>query len=224
MNKKHALGILGADKFYHDLWWKAQRKENVIPKQSYELETIFVHIPKTAGTSVFRALDIVPCSDTHAPISAYRWHDPGLHKRAFKFSIVRNPWDRFVSSFFFLRDYTTWDIQKKWAAEYIRGEHFNEFVKKMLSSRYLMSAVKSERFFWPQCYWLDGGVDKVYSFENLNDGIVDISKKLGICGPNEMPHERKGARKNYREMYDDTSLNLVADLYADDVREFGYEF
>src|ERR1700746_1966012 len=62
---------------------------------------IFIHIPKTAGSSVVEVL--FGERSRHIPYFEYEQANPGKFRRYFKFSFVRNPWDRLVFSYFFLR-------------------------------------------------------------------------------------------------------------------------
>lgn len=59
-----------------------------------EYNAIFIHIPKTAGSSIQEALG----HGGHETIHHYMEQE-GFN-RAFKFAFVRNPWDRFISMCF----------------------------------------------------------------------------------------------------------------------------
>jgi hypothetical protein len=92
-------------------------------------EFTFIHVPKTGGRSVRVALGQgatngeplpVPeflyedgahnpfCFLGHVPATYLRNNYPERFNKSFKFSFVRNPWDRVVSSFFWIND-TSYD-------------------------------------------------------------------------------------------------------------------
>ncbi|MFP4354891.1 MAG: sulfotransferase family 2 domain-containing protein [Phycisphaerae bacterium] len=80
---------------------KAGQKYTFYPFDKYRC--IFVHIPKAAGVSVCQTL-FGNLAGGHDTIEKYQkvfsWSD---YKRYFKFTFVRNPWDRLASAYRFLR-------------------------------------------------------------------------------------------------------------------------
>jgi hypothetical protein len=85
---------------------------------SHKHRFIFIHIPKTAGTSIEEALRDESCQllpgewdyrrAPHAPLNHLTLQEvadcgiltPAQLKSYFKFCFVRNPWDRLVSEIF----------------------------------------------------------------------------------------------------------------------------
>lgn len=83
-----------------------------------EYNFLFVHIQKTAGTSITKALLEIPSSQFIAPAHLRLRDITFLKERPFIFAVVRNPWDRLIS----------------WYEMIIRkGEH-NDFSRYVLSS------------------------------------------------------------------------------------------
>ena len=117
---------------YHLWWWRrVVRQKPILNAWNYEHQAIFVHIPKTAGTSLLAGLGAPPAFDTHAPSRTYRHVDPAFYARAFKFTVVRNPWDRFASAFHFMKHGTTWSLQQDWARAHIGDQSFGEFARRL---------------------------------------------------------------------------------------------
>ena len=85
---------------------------------SHKHKFIFIHIPKTAGTSIEQALRDETCQllpgewaagrGLHAPLNHLTLQElvdygiltPAQLKSYFKFCFVRNPWDRLISEIF----------------------------------------------------------------------------------------------------------------------------
>ncbi len=227
---KLPLKLIGQLERYHLAWWSRQlRRQPILTDWNYTREAIFVHIPKTAGTSLTDALGAVPVFDSHAPAVIYRKADPDLFARAYKFTVVRNPWDRLASSFHFMQSGTEWPMQQDWARRHLTGLDFAAFVRK-LRNPWFRQEVLAERFFWPQSFWLkdrDGRilVDEIHRFEELAAAVERICAQCGIAAPTRMAEHRKSARAPSRQLYeDDEMIELVGRLYAEDIERFGYSF
>lgn len=140
---------------------------------------------------------------------------PEEYSDLFKFGFVRNPWDREVSFYYYLRG--AWGITGHAVA---RELGFEEFLRRRLENR-------------PQgqIEWLnnaDGsfGADYVGYFENLEDDMQHICRQVGIKAP-VVPREnisRKRADRDYRSLYTDETAALVARAYPEDIDKFGYVF
>lgn len=172
---------------------------------------LFIHIPKTSGTSIVKALDNSTLFD---------WKKDKIHKHysyatakeiefipsdTFKFSIVRNPFTRTFSYF----------------------KHFNKYNNVNFSMNDFLNVVEGSKFYeetplikYTQSYYLylDGKneMDKTYRFENLQEFEQDFGKKLttenvGIYSTIE-----------YNNTYTNKIINRVLDIYEEDFINFGY--
>jgi hypothetical protein len=63
---------------------------------------IFVHVPRVAGTSIVRALYGQGCIH-HYSMRYFQAIDPGFAQGAASFALLRDPFDRFVSGYGFVR-------------------------------------------------------------------------------------------------------------------------
>ena len=63
---------------------------------------IFVHVPRVAGTSIAQALYGPRCTRHHS-IRYYKTVAPRFWEKADSFAVLRDPFDRFASSYAFVR-------------------------------------------------------------------------------------------------------------------------
>jgi hypothetical protein len=218
---------MGLSRAYHLWWWRnTLKKRSVLTEWNYRHNAIFIHIPKTAGTSVLSSLGAPEVFDTHAPGRIYRQAYPAFFEGAYRFTFVRNPWDRFASSFHFMRHGTEWQLQRDWADAHIGELSFGEFTRRLKAPMH-RAAVMAERFFWPQTAWLDGAADTahdVFRFEALGPALDQICARLGLEPPPVIPQLRKVHRADFRDLYDDETRDIVGRIYRRDVEAFGYRF
>lgn len=157
---------------------------------------------------------------------------PTVLDACFKFSCVRNPFDFYYSEW--LRSRTKWArlSDQDWT-QGRKGDSiaaasrlsFPDWVAWELSGAY--EASRQNRLFWP---WSEG-VDHLMRFENLSADFAAVMERLGVPGPVELVHENAtaerfahGAKKDYRDAYDDASRRLLATVYQDELARHGYEF
>lgn len=194
-----------------------------------EHNAIFFHMPKTAGTSLLQVLGIETPEGymTHIPAKTYHWADAEFWEKSYKFTFVRDPADRLVSVFYFMRDKTVWPQQVSWASRHLAGLEFPEFINKLRSNFTYRQIVMSNPFFWPQSDYIRFGrgyaaIDDVFYFENLQSDAERLCKKLGIEWTG-MPHERKGDRPSEVTLLDNDAKKLITTLYLRDYYLFRYK-
>lgn len=76
-------------------WWR-------LDPQAVQRNLIFIHVPRAAGTSVAHALH-GPRNTLHYSIRYYKTVHPAFYERADSFAILRDPFERFASAYFFVR-------------------------------------------------------------------------------------------------------------------------
>lgn len=195
----------------------------------HEAGVVFIHVPKAAGTSLSialfgRYLGHVRASDVE------RWASRPVASLP-RFAVVRNPWDRIVSAYRFLKrgggvggDYQG-AVRHPHLYRIPQFDTFERFVEEWLPGR---EPSRLDRALQPQCLYVcdaDGKIilDHLGRFENLEPTIAFLRKTVGDFGPIGRSN-RSGASTDYRSLYTPRLVDAVASIYSDDVRYLGYTF
>jgi len=173
-------------------------------------KVVFVHIPRTAGTSIESSLIRVPDEHKHLRASQLKnivgeaWED------AYKFTFIRNPFDRVISLFH---------------APYYRDIN-------ILSDKSL--AFFLDNYFLPvwehgftQHDYLDCSIDDIFFFEKSRQEFDRLNIKLSPFGA-KIDHSIRLRSNNrqagYRDFYNSSTRKTVEVLYEEDFTRFGYDF
>jgi Sulfotransferase family. len=186
-------------------------------------KSVFVHIPKAAGTSVSKAF--YGARQGHHTALAYKASDPVRFARYYKFSIVRNPYSRLYSTYNYLLNSPHLE-DNEWAQKNIsQYKDFNDFVCNWVNAKNILTW----KHFLPQSYFLcdeDGNllVDDIGNMENMAEIFSEVSLKLNFKGV--LPQENVMGKtvNGYRKHYSDASMEVVSQVYGEDLRRFNYEF
>ncbi len=194
---------------------------------------IFIHIQKTAGSSVVKALrqvtpDVItrfndlpacwdPLKNRHLFASDLKLYlGNRAWQRFFKFAFVRNPWSRLVSWYNMCIDRPSNSFMRYVQAN---APAFEDFLS-LTSGR----AVKTT--FNQVDYICDRNgriiVDFVGRFERLSSDFEYVCKQLAISAA--LPHKNKGPSVDYRSFYNPRTRQLVAERFRRDIDTFGYTF
>ena len=196
----------------------------------HEHRAIFVHVPKAAGVSLCRNL-FGGLVGGHTTLAQYRIvFDPAEYDSYFKFTFVRNPWDRIHSAYHFLIAGGMEEKDARWAREHLADySGFDDFVKRWVNDLNVLSKVH----FVPQHRFivLPGsrrpGVDFIGRFENLDEDYEVVRRRVHGAGGAQRTHENRtprGAKPDYRREYSDEARRIVARVYRRDIELLGYEF
>ncbi|MBC8266070.1 MAG: sulfotransferase family 2 domain-containing protein [Flavobacteriales bacterium] len=188
----------------------------------YKSKTIFIHIPKTAGTSLVKAVFGNVKGGGHRKCSFYKYILAENFDEYFKFCFVRNPYNRLFSSYKFLEK-GGMNIHDKRALEiYLRKyKDFEDFVLNGLNKKIMFEIMH----FIPQTEFIcdkNGKllVDFVGRFENLEKDIEILSgllqKKI------DLPHLNKNKNKQIQGVYTMKMKEKVKKLYAKDFEILDY--
>ena len=212
--------------------WGMRRLRQAVfpsPKGDFSLrafdrrQCLFVHITKSAGTSVAKSLfGELPY---HYTAIEYRViFGRRAFNRYFKFAFVRNPWDRLYSAYSYLRDGGWNEQDRAWYAQHLgQTPDFNTFVLDWLEPERLHSHLHLQ----PQSHFICDGkgrplLDYLGYFETLPEDFAHIAQRLGI--DSQLAHVNASQRTDYRDIYTPTAIDKVQRLYRQDIENFGYAF
>mgnify|MGYP001157014909 CR=1 FL=1 len=192
-----------------------------------ETESIFIHIPKTAGISVSKS--IYGENKGHTKLLHYQRYDEERFDRYYKFAFVRNPWDRFVSAFYYLKKGGRNQQDKSWAAKYLmNGESLNGFIERINGDKNFRRDVLIHQHFEPQINYLKDksgnlNIDFIGRFENLNDDFQKIANHLQISAKLKEININK-EKDHYKTYYNDKTKEIIERLYAEDIIKLNYQW
>lgn len=168
---------------------------------------VFIHIPKTAGISIGRLLA------EGLEVERYEHHLTALETRplvpnwnkAFKFTVIRNPWARMVSMYLMDSKARFIDYLSHPTARGSFGRNFP------LTQTDFICDKQGQLM-----------VDYVARFEKLEEEWRYISGRLDL--PRVLPHTNQGPVVDYREFYTTETREIVQKKYAQEIAMFEYEF
>ena len=191
---------------------------------------IFIHIPKCAGVSISMGL-FGNLSGGHVSARLYSLvYAREEFESYFKFTFVRNPWDRLASGYYYIRDGSgladaSFDPELVARLREMLRTHpdFDRFVRGWVTTE----NINSIQVFQPQHSFIcihgrKPAVDFIGYYENLVNDYEYVRSR--IRAGSELPWMNRSAKARHTELYSEDTRKIVEEVYADDIELFGYSF
>lgn len=194
---------------------------------------IFIHPPKTGGwsiidlfgnCSVINEFGNTEWSPLHYSMQHYRNKKINL-ENYLVFANTRNPWERIVSAYSFLRENKSAirnkkDISKMTMEDYIAAQvDYETHIDHNDDNRYWF-------YLSPVMDWVtaDGEilVDYFCSIHTYEEDFKFVSDITG--NRKKLPHANRSKHGDYRTYYTDKTADMVGRIYRKDIEYFGFEF
>jgi len=202
---------------------------------SSEKKFLFIHVPKTAGNSIQDALrsysddEIISVAPYHDGVERFALrstkyktmkhstyfdyqieYGADLMNSLFKFTCIRNPWDRCMSHFF-----SPHRGQVEW-----NKEDFVRFVGEVVKP--ISFYISSGKILQPIEVALDN-IDYIIRYEMLIKDIGELVQRLDLRNF-ELAHRNSSTNLNPRRFYDSASVRFVNDFFMEEIEYFKYSF
>ena len=177
---------------------------------SHDYNCIFIHQRKCAGSSIIATFGF----DVNDP----EWHfmndgvlSPEYESAPeyFKFSVVRNPWDRFVSGWKYLDATRELSLREVLTDLPRDGKEYRHLTRP----QHAILFDSNGRLV----------VDYLIRFESLQEDFDRVCETLGKPR-RHLPHVNKGNRNHYSAYFDEECRRLFLNHFGRDVELFGYRF
>ncbi|MCH3757872.1 sulfotransferase family protein [Campylobacter coli] len=187
---------------------------------------IFIHVPKVAGSSIER---VIYQTDKwlvgHVKASDYTKFDKDKFDSYFSFGFVRNPYDRVVSAYHYLKNDSPDPCDIKWGRLHINNLTFEEFILSLQDEEFKEEILSKNHFSFQYKYLCDKNmnilVNFIGKFEKLDN---DFKKILNILRRKDsLVHINKSKHLNYRDYYNSQTYKIIREIYRDDFEIFDYD-
>lgn len=189
----------------------------------HEKKLIFIHIPKNAGTSIIKAMGVENLY-MDKTIEEYKEHYQDYWNKYTKFTVVRDPIDRFISAYKFARmKESVWfsangqeGLEKHEHYDLCNSMDINEYIKYVYNNK-----KKYNRWIIPQTFIISNGMNEIeidyfVRYENLLEDL----KKIGIENIEKL--NSSNIQDNKLIKLTRKSKSMLHEIYNIDYQNFNY--
>lgn len=197
--------------------------QNPFTPQMIDKKILFVHIPKTGGSSVATALIGNPSG--HPYLFEFFNANPKYTREFFKFCVVRNPFDRLVSTYAYILKKEDSPMRHKKILKQLNINSFEDLIKSLDNKKDHRILTNYIVHFRSQSELIQHSqikMDRIFKFEEFNNIETELNTLL-----NENIKIKKlnaSPRKEYKEYFNDYAINVTSRIYKTDLEMFDYKF
>ena len=201
---------------------------------------LFVHINKSGGgiiTNHMKNNGNTKITGKHRNLEqmlniAKKKHKLNINN-LYKFTIVRNPWERMLSMYLFYHK-SNFNSPEFFSGDDKIDNNFKNWIKYIYSEKFDRNKIHSAVNIFKYCFcnqlnWISDSsgkiikMNKILRFENNElEHFFRNEMKLKNIDVNKKVHPTN--HKHYSYYYDDETKLLVAKYYKKDIEYFGYKF
>ena len=179
---------------------------------------IFFHIPKCGGTSISEILPnkekVKLIQHTHLDYTSTKFtfeknNELNFFNNSKKFAIVRNPFDRAISLYCYIKKHTDHNLHNR-----LINHHFTQFCY-FLKNIGDDSITTSYRHLCDKNGLIDNSI-RIFKLEEINDNLEEISDIIGLK-INKIPHINKSSF--YYKETEESNL-LIRSIFLKDLKIF----
>jgi len=205
---------------------------------SYTYNTVFIHIPKCAGTSVEKILGTSSGIEYFSTIkrningtSKSPQHFTYLELKSsldidwslyYLFSVVRNPYARFVSGFKYRKQ-----LYLSTGRQDCNPIDFSTYVTNLTTekvqriNKFDTHLETQSSFLKNESNQLEPSIE-IFKFENLEPCWTKLKEKTGVEFKNVFWSRKSKDDKPYNEFYTQETADIIYNFYKEDFDNFGY--
>ena len=148
---------------------------------------------------------VKPFKNHHPAWYVRKYVAPRVWRTYYKFCIERNPWDKAISAWYFV--------------------HYRRYPRL---EDYIHSATLLQLTDWHR--YAEGDrliVDEVFRYEDLAAGMARLRQRAGLPAVPRLPRAKAGFRKDrrpYWEVLGPAERERIAEVFAREIRQFGFQF
>ena len=196
---------------------------------SDKYKCIFIHIPRSAGSSIKEALSLP--GRGHPTYQYYMKNFPSKWAFYTKFTVVRNPWDRIVSAYTYAKMWKSYWHNTRMGPhpdyQLIHNKCFEKCCEILLNQRHLLR----HEAWAPQYFWIMTKknnddllvIDHILRYENLEDDFLKLCSAIGIKNLS-LPIVNESIREKYTQYHTEKTKKIVETLFFKDIQMFNYTY